>query len=198
MSKAMSEPAENKLIVDMPTLDGEFFSPAISQETRNISLLFLFLWTLFLGWLGLTYGSTIFWPYVGVVFVLCVLIPIVITCFAATKPNYLLSQAGAYFKAKTAQSPSKTNYWLFVPWENLTNIRYKVMEQTAGNEAWVVFDLRASLEEVKLFFNGYISDNSQRAGAYVVRFVPGGWAGIHFDVVKNLNSWKNKHLSGAI
>jgi hypothetical protein len=188
-----SESAENKLLSERPKQEGEYYSPAISKETRNISLFFLAVMCLILVWMLIVFGTTIFWGYMAWLFALALLIPIVIMCCSSINPSYLVNQSGMYFRAIKPNLPEKAYNWLFVPWKNISNIRHLAVSTSEGGEAWDIFDLIPASADTSLFFREYPDDIPQQAGKLTVRLESCGWAGIHFDTVGNLKSWQNKH-----
>ncbi|MFZ4539128.1 hypothetical protein [Propionivibrio sp.] len=71
--------------------------------------------------------------------------------------HYASDPQGVYFPSRERSGifgPSRPQTWLFVPWSNITSLCASLLLNESGNTKGVIFSLRASEEERRVYFTG--------------------------------------------
>ena len=70
-------------------------------------------------------------------------------------PFFIADRHGMYFISNSryiirlgGKTPDRTKTWLFVPWENIANIRETTVSDYESKSSGAVFDIKASPEQV--------------------------------------------------
>jgi hypothetical protein len=91
----------------------------------------------------------------------------------SSKPSLQADGRGIYFPSQTPQvlGRPETSRWLLVPWGHVSNIRVAKVMTTDGKTLCAAFDVIATPDEVKEFFNDRLIDNAAcREGSVPVAF----------------------------
>jgi hypothetical protein len=177
----------NKILPEMPTLTGEVYAPVMPMWLANSLRLFSLLFSLGAAWLGFHDWSNM--PTFAKV-IICILSPVFFFSALSSKkgwalyaknPFFLADRSGMYFRHNQAfttfignnnqDKKHQSQQCLFVPWNNIANIRVSKVSADDGYIDGAVFDVNARAEEVKAFFDVDLKDkNPIQAGMQAVCF----------------------------
>lgn len=91
---------------------------------------------------------------------------------------FLADQRGMFFPSRGERlqniEEQKKHHWLFVPWQNILNLRTAEIEEHDGNVKAIAFDVRISLEEQAEFFEG-INRPSDRKTSFAHNIFSAGY-----------------------
>jgi len=176
----------NKRLPEMPDLGSEAYAPQMPVWFTHLLRLISILFAIALGWFGLhEWGSLPVWVQILV----CILSPVFLfSAFSSrgwavysTTPFFLADHLGMYFKHKDALTTHlgknadvknlQRKSWLFVPWENISNIRVAQLMTSDGTAEGAAFDVKANAEEVAEFFiDDLIEKQTMQPGMVAVGF----------------------------
>ena len=170
----------------MPNLGSDAFAPVMPKWFTNLLRLISIAFALAVTWFSIhDWAKMPVWVQ-GLV---CVLVPAFFFsafhskgwALYSTVPFFLADHRGMYFKhkhaltthlGKDAEVKNKLRKtWLFVPWQNISNIRVAKVATHEGSFNGAVLDIKATNEESEEFFAGRkIDKNSQQDGSVSVAF----------------------------
>jgi hypothetical protein len=157
----------NKLLPEMPNLGSEAYAPKMPEWFTNLLRLISVLFAVGVAWLGFREWAKM--PLFAQIIV-CILPPaFFFSAFSSrgwalysSTPFFLANRLGMYFKHKNAlithlgkgaeAENSRRKSWLFVPWENIANIRVSKVTTHDGSFNGAVLDVKATKEELDQFF----------------------------------------------
>lgn len=164
----------NKILPEMPILTGEVYTPVMSIWLVNGLRLFSILFSLGAAWLS--YHDWANMPTFAKLIV-CILAPVFFFSSLSSKkgwalyaknPFFLADQTGMYFRHnqafityignKNQDTKHQSQQCLFVPWSNIANIRVGKVSSEDGYTDGAIFDVNASAEEIKAFFDIDLKD----------------------------------------
>lgn len=163
----------NKRLHEMPTLGSDAYAPTMPVVLTNLLRLVSILFAAALVWLGMRDWTTL--P-VWVLILICLLAPVFFFsafnsrgwALYAKTPFFLADHLGMYFKHRDAMTKHlgkdaeiknlQRKTWLFVPWENISNIRVAKVVSYDGTSEGAAMDVKATAEEVTDFFIDDLED----------------------------------------
>ena len=182
----------NKRLHEMPTLGSDAYAPTMPVWFTNLLRLVSILFATALVWLAMRGWATL--P-VWVLILICILAPVFFFsalnsrgwALYSTTPFFLADHLGMYFKHRDALTKhlgkdaeiknQQRKAWLFVPWENISNIRLAKVISHEGTSEGAAMDVKATAEEVAQFFIDDLKDKQSRqedmfAVAFYTNFPP--------------------------
>lgn len=176
----------NKLLHEMPTLGSDAYAPTMPVGFTNFLRLVSILFATALVWLAMRDWATL--P-VWVLILICILAPVFFFsalnsrgwALYSTTPFFLADHLGMYFKhtdaltkhlGKDAEIKNlQRKTWLFVPWENISNIRVAKVISHDGTSEGAALDVKATAEEIAQYFIDDLKDKEpMQDGQYAVAF----------------------------
>ncbi|MDO9365487.1 MAG: hypothetical protein Q7T58_03960 [Methylotenera sp.] len=167
----------NKRLPEMPNLGSEAYAPMMPEWFANSLRLFSVLFAIALAWFSIhDWAKMPLWAQ----WLVCILVPAFLFSALHSKgwsqyssiPCFLADHLGMYFKHKNALTThlgknaeienNQRKNWLFVPWENISNIRISKVSTHDGSFNGAVLDVKATEEELVAFFSGKQIDKHVR------------------------------------
>jgi hypothetical protein len=164
------DPGMNEAFPEMPTLRGEYHVHRTPEW-----LVALFRASFGIAAIGLAAMSLRDWGEMPLGFrgLVCILVPAFVF-FALRTPRaikFLADDRGVFFPCNallvSAMGRERSNRWLLVPWNNISNVRVATEIDHEGSSAkCVAFDVKVSPDEQAEFFQhvGYPSDRTRNRG----------------------------------
>lgn len=159
----------NKLLTEMPNLGSEAYAPTMPEWFSNLLRLISIMFAIGVVWLGFSDWAKM--PLFAQI-IICILPPVFFFSAFSSRgwaqysvmPFFLADRLGMYFKHKNALithlgkdaqlENSQRKHWLFIPWENISNIRVSKVTTHDGSFNGAVLDVKATKEELDQFFGG--------------------------------------------
>ena len=159
----------NKQLPEIPNLGSEAYAPMMPEWFTHLLRLVSILFAVGVAWLGFREWAKA--PLFAQI-IICILPPAFLFSAFSSKgwalysstPFFLANHLGMYFKHKNALTThlgedaqlenSQRKHWLFVPWENISNIRVSKVATHDGSFNGAVLDIKATNEEIDSFFAG--------------------------------------------
>lgn len=157
----------NKLLSEMPNLGSEAYAPVMPKWFTNLLRLVSLSFAIATVWGSVRSWVTLPW---WVQILVCILVPVFFFAaihsngwaYYSSSPFLLADRFGMYFKHKNALTThigkgaqtenSRRKCWLFVPWENISNIRVSKVKTHEGSFNGAMLDVKATADELDSFF----------------------------------------------
>ena len=118
---------------------------------------------------------------------------IVIAAFAGTpgKVHFICDRKGFYFPERRtwfALPWARTDNWLFVPWENIADIRIEHIIHAESVSSGIVFSIKATHHESRTYFSGLLISHTQNYNSVETHNIGygNGALGIPGNVIKTI------------
>ncbi len=176
----------NKRLPEMPNLGSEVYAPMMPTWFTHLLRLLSVLFAVALAWFSIhDWAKMPLW----VQLLVCILVPAFFFSALHSKgwsqysstPFFLADHLGMYFKHKHALTThlgknaeienNRRKSWLFVSWENISNIRVSKVTTHDGSFNGAVLDVKATDEDIEEFFAGrQVDKHLQQDGSVSVAF----------------------------